>query len=79
MKYEIEGDVPIPKLGRPRDPNSFAQALRNLAKAPLGSSVYLPNSRMNTVYGRVVRAKDDTGAKFSCRAIDGGVRVWRVG
>ena len=48
MTYEIENDVPIPNFGRPRHQNGMTQSLRELAKAPVGSSIFVPdNTQMN--------------------------------
>ena len=77
---DIELDVPIPKRGGgfPRKSGGVPQILRNLAQAPIGASILIPNVSSRAVSGYVSAATRQTGAKFSMRLVDGAVRVWRV-
>ncbi len=71
MSYVIEKDVPPPV---------HAQAgwgMRAAFRAmSVGDSVLIPGKHINSVSQATRQAVPD--AKFTCRTVDGGVRVWRL-
>lgn len=69
MKYTIQSNIPIPKrvTGRGRDQNSFQGKIRALK---VGQSIFTKGYR-----GAQLWPKD---RKFTSRAIDGGIRIWRI-
>lgn len=69
MKIEIEDDVPVPTT----------PLLRKypIEELDIGQSCVLPAKR-STVHAYLHHARKRTGFKFIIRAVDGGIRVWRV-
>ena len=71
--FEIDHDIPIPKP-RPR-PRKYP--FRDMQ---IGDSFYVPQTIVKNIAPAAaqVAKRMGNGAKFTCRSIDGGVRVWRV-
>ena len=80
MNCEIEKDIAIPKGGTGRGRNRYP-----LLSMSVGDSFYIPTldnesvrKAENRVRGSIRYAALRTGAAFSIRRVDGGIRVWRV-
>jgi hypothetical protein len=76
-KLKIERGIPVPKkhgAGAHQDPNSVSGVLRRLQT---GESVLVPGKLTNV--SRIVGyTKLATGYQFTCRTVEGGIRVWRL-
>lgn len=83
-EFKIEDAVPIPASYRTGRPETFPWR-----KLEIGESFFIPSewvdekgeARKMTSKGAAKRAHDAftrTGRKFSTRAVDGGIRIWRV-
>lgn len=77
MKYEVEKNIPIPpKCNRaPKPPTSITGQLRALKK---GESIFIKGGKQGPAGGSAALASKSTGQKYTTRAMDGGVRIWRV-
>ena len=70
MEIKVEKGIPIPAPGNNL---GFTQALRDLKN--VGDSILLPRS-ISTASGLI--AQMGMQGKFTCRTVEGGVRVWRI-
>jgi len=70
--YVIEKGVPLPPGQRGRGLIGVIQ------KMDVNDSILVPDAKQSIVSasGRVVRQR--TGAQFTTRVVEGGVRIWRV-
>lgn len=69
MAYVIEQGVALPARGVEQSLQATFRAMK------VGESVFVPNRRPADLGTRISAARP---AKFSCRSVEGGVRVWRV-
>jgi hypothetical protein len=65
MDYQIETNVEIPRL-RTKGSRGI---IRKLAVAPIGASVFFPNSTRNSI----ISAAFQTFGK-----VEGGFRIWKI-
>ena len=72
MTIKIEHGMPIPADGRRRPIYPFDAMT-------VGDSFFVPNKKPTDISGAVHYAqRKHPGWRFARRAVDGGVRVWRV-
>ncbi len=72
--FVIEKGVPIPR----RNP-SFGWGLHGaVCRLEVGDSIFVANGKPNSVSASGRVATQRTGAKFTTRRVEGGVRIWRV-
>lgn len=71
MTIEVEKGVPIPesKQGMPKYP---------WKEMEVGDSIFVPWAKSVSSFSAHWYAQKSTGKKFIKRAVDGGVRVWRI-
>jgi len=72
MTFTIESNIPMPdpKMGRkPKYP---------WRQMKVGDSFFVPDRKTNFIAGIAWNQTRRHGTKWACRAIDGGVRVWRM-
>jgi hypothetical protein len=74
-EFKIEKGVPMPNHGNGGREFPLPAALR---KMEIGDSVLVVNRSRDSVVGTTAFIKRETGARFSTRVVDGGVRIWRV-
>lgn len=76
--FEIESNIPVPAARGKESPYPFRQmAVGDSFFCPVGEMTAAQLSRkLSSAAGSYARI-DGTGKKFSTRAGDGGVRVWR--
>jgi hypothetical protein len=72
-QFKIEDGIPLP----PKTTNSLAAALRQIA---VGQSVFAAGRKLRDVSSQACHLQKTTedARKFTCRTVDGGVRVWRI-
>ena len=75
MTYVIEKGIPTPELR--------ALAVRRtkypFAKMKIGDSFFVPNGKVNTISVSVATFhKNNKPKRFTCRTVEGGIRVWRI-
>lgn len=72
--YAIEQGIPCPKQIRGRASKYPYHAMKR------GDSFFVPGANTTKVYVSAAQAtkRIGNGHRFTCRAMDGGVRVWRV-
>jgi hypothetical protein len=73
----IETGIPVPKV------NTSSNHSRG-KKYPwldmeVGDSFFVPDMLIQLISNSVTGASKRTGFKFTCRTVEGGVRVWRIG
>lgn len=71
QQIKIEHNIPVPK----GHANGFSAALRMLE---VGDSIFLKGKNSSSVSTMVFYAARSENKKFTCRTMDGGVRVWRI-
>ncbi len=71
--YEIEKNVEIPPDGRGSPKYPFG-------KLEIGDSFFVPNKKLGSISTLVTWHKTHRGKgkNFTCRTVEGGVRVWRI-
>lgn len=74
----VEKGVPIPKSKRGREAKGSSKY--PFAAMGVGDSFFVKGAKMRSFcpYIGVWRRRNDPSRKFSCRSVDGGIRVWRV-
>jgi len=78
--FNVENKVPLPE--RKRSGKAF-KSKYPFAQMAVGDSFFVPNGKLSTIVSTVhiwnkrIRKANNTYAKFICREVDGGVRVWR--
>lgn len=73
MELKIEHGIPIPKKGT-RNKSGMSVVIRSMQ---VGDCVFFGGKQMSGIYG-YLRTAQILGYKFTCRKVDGGVRVWRI-
>jgi hypothetical protein len=74
MQFEIERNIPVPRSLRQKMP---------LEEMEVGDSFLVAASKADALELRPQLARiareygNQTGKRFVCRSVDGGVRVWR--
>lgn len=70
--FEIEKNVEIPntQMGRP--------LVYPLPSMEVGDSFFVEGKDVKSISPIVVSHSKKYGKKFTCRTVDGGVRVWRI-
>lgn len=72
--YEIEKDIPIPTL-----PGRRSGSMYPTAKLEVGDSFFIPGKTTGAAASATLRERCKfPDRQFTHRAVDGGVRVWRV-
>lgn len=71
----IESGVPLPASYINGRPASYP-----FRKMEVGQSIFIPEEKVSPHHAakRAYAAGRRTGYKFTCRKVDGGVRVWRI-
>jgi hypothetical protein len=69
---EIEKDVPMPMNGKGTH-GKYPWKLMEV-----GNSFLAANVSINNIGSSRINAQNQTGFKFICRTVEGGVRVWRT-
>ncbi len=80
MAYTIDKNIPIPA----RHPNFIPESLP-IPALEVNDSIFFPlaegktpKQHVSNVQSRAVNWKKRSGWKFTCRSVEGGVRVWRI-
>lgn len=68
--YEIEDNVPLP--------NHLGGTAYPFDRLEIGQSFFVPNKKLSSFTALTQYYKTKLRRKFTCRTMDGGVRVWRV-
>ena len=73
---KIEKGVPVPSKGRGlgRGPNLRV----TLSLMKVGDSIFFEQAKIASVSSQVCQYQEKLSMKFTCRTVEGGVRVWRV-
>lgn len=72
---KIEKGIP-PPVGGMRNLRGAANIFREMA---VGDSVFLAGVPNTAVHShKYIRVQKELGVKFTARAVEGGVRVWRI-
>ena len=72
MTFEISSTIPIPEPKRGRRPKYPWRQMN------VGDSFFVPGRKTTFIAGIAWNQKNRYGTEWTCRAIDGGVRVWRI-
>lgn len=77
IKLEIEKGIPTPdpKVKRAGIPNKYRYPYRDME---VGDSFLVPGALVSEIASVRSYAAQTTGYRFAARAVEGGVRVWRV-
>ena len=70
--FAIEKGIPIPPHGNSRT------SKYPWADLCVGDSFFVPGVKTDAMAGSKANATKKYNAKYSMRAVDGGVRVWRI-
>ncbi len=72
VRYKMDDGVPLPRRGM------FSNV--PVAMMEIGRSFFIPNGKATTIkcYAASRWPKMCPGRKFRARAVEGGIRVWRV-
>ena len=73
MSIKIDKGVPISRLQR-----SGRRGIYPWQDMEVGDSFFAPDQTVTQMAGAASSNHKSTGRKYSCRTVDGGVRVWRV-
>lgn len=68
MDFKIEKNVPL------RSPRKVYP----WGKMAVGDSFFVPEVKVTSVTSSATLAGARMGMKFTCRSVDGGVRIWRI-
>ena len=80
MSFVIESDIPVPKRTAGRTGSKYPFSALNEGESfliPHGYEEVKIGTIRSAIGAYMKRAGEDAG-KFAVRAVDGGVRVWRV-
>lgn len=69
--YEIETGIPVPR-------RKSSNELYPWHELEVGSSFFVPNGKLRALAAGASRMKRKLQRDYLARAVDGGVRVWRV-
>ena len=67
--FKIDKDVPMPNMWQKYP----------LGDMEIGDSFFLPRAKTQNISPMLRKYSIRNNKKFSVRAVDGGVRVWRIG
>lgn len=72
---EIESDIPVPASYTNGRPASYP-----FRKMEVGQSIFIPSDEVlpQQAAKRAYTAGRRAGFRFTCRKVEGGVRIWRV-
>jgi hypothetical protein len=70
---KIDHKVPIPPLVRKQGPAKYPWT-----EMKVSDSFLVPNGKITSLRASASRAGATYKRKFAVRAVDGGVRIWRV-
>lgn len=78
MTYQIETSIPLPTSGRNSSPER--EAMAQLAKAPVGSSILFPKSdSVHQQASLTSKAVNEAGTGWcTVRKVEGGFRAWKI-
>lgn len=78
VPFQIEFGIPRPDVRKfpGRAPGEIVTALRALAEAPIGASVFIPGKKPAKI-GPYFKLAGGAGW-YSTRAVEGGCRAWKV-
>jgi hypothetical protein len=71
--FKIEKKIPITRTVTPGAPAKYPWRVMQV-----GDSFFVPNIKSPTLAGSSNAAAKRLNMKFTVRAVEGGVRVWRV-
>ena len=72
MTFEIASNIPIP------NPQKGRRAKYPWRVMEVGDSFFVPDKKTNFIAGVAWHQKYRYGTEWTCRAENGGVRVWRT-
>lgn len=70
-QFMIEKNVPL-------DQSCGNQAKYPWRQMEIGDSFFVPNVKTNLITNCAAAIKKRAGLQFTCRTVEGGVRVWRT-
>jgi hypothetical protein len=74
MAYKVENSFPVPDFsGGPGRPSKYPW--KSMA---VGDSFFVPGKLVENMSPLANYQERKNGVKFTCRTVDGGVRVWRI-
>ena len=71
--FKIDHKVPLPPPIRKKGPAKYPWLAMKV-----GDSFFVPEGKINNLRASASRASTDFKWKFVARAVEGGVRIWRV-
>lgn len=75
MAFVIEKNVPLPQKAGGRTSGSSKYPFVQMAP---GDSFFVAGKTLRTFGSTVGAHRKKYGGKFTCRTVEGGVRVWRL-
>lgn len=69
--YQIDTDIPVPRRKSPNERYPWYELEPN-------QSFFVPDGKLKSLRSAASQMKRKTQRDFVTRAVDGGVRVWRV-
>lgn len=73
MAYAVEKGIAQPRNGR-----KGAEEVYPWTRMDVGDSFFVPNGKQSIISNCAGAAKKRGRGTFTTRAVDGGVRVWRI-
>jgi len=70
--FEIQNNIPVPEITRKRNNKYPWHAMQ------VGDSFFVANLTTKGFAGTCYSAGKRSGQKFTARAVDGGIRIWRT-
>lgn len=78
QSYPIESGIPIPPRARPAGLDLRGSERFPLEALRVGQSFWVPEEDGRAARSHACVVSNQTGRRFVSRAVDGGVRLWRV-
>lgn len=75
IKVGVESGIPVPPKPRP---GGGASRKYPFPSMEVGDSFFMPKGKPRVIATAACMFARPRGWKFTCRVVDGGVRVWRV-
>lgn len=70
---DVDSNIPIPEVTTRGGRSKYPWVTMNV-----GDSFFVPDIHIAKFSGQAVNAAKRFKTKYTCRTVDGGVRVWRV-
>jgi len=71
-EFKVEKGIPFPDDRKTRNRRFPWKQL------DVGDSFFVPEVTVKSICGSLAYARKSTQYAFSCRAVEGGIRVWRI-